>query len=409
MMSQQAPFAPRVGLGLQSLLLAGSTAIAQCGTAVLFIFTARSSHVEDFGLAVTVIALATACAGIADFGGQNLWVREMVRGEISADLLGRMIAGKLAVAVILGGSLLVATKFSSLGSMTIAGVILAICTLLGFMFQVSLRATGRVEWVAAAVLCDRGFAMLIFFTCRNVVPDHVLLLTALSAGGLLGAFLMYACTPLEVRPRLHLKPRVNPWGGSLYFGLSGLAVSAQGLDTPLLAAASSASAAGVYGSVNRWTQPLGLLANAYARAASPYLASARSTRAALRSTRSSVWLPAVAMIFSLAIAASAPWLVHLLLGDRYMSAAPVLSVLAIATVPGIANQVLAVALQARGRDRMVSGVLAGAVSLQLLLVALISPKFGAMGAALGFAILQVIVFAVLSAVLWKQQRVEGVA
>src|SRR5690606_11988229 len=135
------------------------------------------------------------------------------------------------------------------------------------------------------------------------------------------------------------------WQGSGAYGVTSLAISAQQLDVAILGQVAGAVPAGIYSSVNRWTQPMGLIASSFAGAATPFVAGAESWRAGLRYALSALWLLGLAVLVCAVMAIIAPFVVPWLLGDAYLPATPVLRMLAIACVPMVLSQPLFVVLQ----------------------------------------------------------------
>ena len=91
----------------------------------------------------------------------------------------------------------------------------------------------------------------------------------------------------------------------------------------------------------------------------------------------------------------APIVVDLLLGDAYEDSATVLRILAIAMIPVIVNQPLSTFLQSMGHDKGVSVIILISVAVQLASVFVLGATMGAVGAALGFAVLQVFILGAL--------------
>jgi len=108
----------------------------------------------------------------------------------------------------------------------------------------------------------------------------------------------------------------------------------------------------------------------------------------------------------------APWAVDLLLGDQYAGSANVLRILAAGTIISNLNQPLFVFLMARGQDRRGAGLLTTGVAVMLSLVVLLTPRLGATGAAVAYAVGQLVLFVLLAAaalrLLVRDEADEGV-
>ncbi|MFF1881321.1 lipopolysaccharide biosynthesis protein [Pseudarthrobacter sp. NPDC058196] len=376
----------RKGVGFQAIALASSTGLSQLIVALLYIWTARSTAPADFGLLIAGIAMGTAAVGFVDFGTNSMWTRELATGRMEPFEHGRRLSGKLIVTAALATIWVLSTlHFMPATYAWVAGPV-AMSTLLNQSFQVSLRGEARGDLVSLSILGDRLMALAAFAALTLTgSPAVQSLWISLTAGSLVATLSGWFLTPAEKRPILRLSRNTNPWLAAGHYGLSNVAFSAQSLDTPIMTAVSGASTAGVYGAVARWTQPMGLLANAFSSAAAPHMARAETTAAAWNHIKRSVWLPATAVLTCIIIAATAPFLVNVLIGNQYEESVHVLQVLALGTIPAIVNQPLFVFLQARGLDKSVAFLATSVVFVQLALVAVLASVLGALGAAVAAA------------------------
>jgi O-antigen/teichoic acid export membrane protein len=388
-------------------MLVASSVLAQAITAVIYIGTARTASPEVYGPTVAAIALGIAAVGFFDLGTNSLWVREIARSSMDMRELGRRTISKLAFATVVA-LLWVVVAFCFLGGTPywVAGPV-AVATLASQTLQVALRGRAMIERVALAVLLDRVVVVVLLgsLALLGLEPVTVLWLV-LCIGPLVSAALGYFFTPAHTRIKLiHSRP-MNPWTGSRYYGLSALAVGSQSLDLPIMNAMGGPVAAGLYGAVNRFTQPMGMLANSFASASVPHVARAKSWGEAWSHARKASWLLIVAVFGCLFVAATAPLIVDILIGDEYQGATPVLQILALGTIPAIFNQPLAAFLQAMRFDRVVSLITVSAVIVQLVSVAILASHLGAVGAAIGFLSLQVLIFISLGVVLIRVLRLQ---
>lgn len=391
-------------VGLQAVLLAGATGIAQVLVAVIYILTARDTDPARYGTVVTAIAIGTSVSGLIDFGSNALWTREAASGRMTTSDLGRRVAGKM----------LAATAVAVIGSVVLAfidplllpaGVILA-TVLLGQTMLVPLRAHRRGETVALLLLLERAIAVILFLALLLVLRPTEALWISLAVGTLGLTVCARLLTPPSDRMRFFAGRPENPWAGTRHFGTSAIAASAQQLDLPLLGAVAGPVAAGLYGAVNRWTQPLQLLSGAFSSAAAPFLAQADGWGHARRIVVRASWMLFLAVAVCIGLAVFAPVLVPFLLGDQYEGSAVVLQWLALGTIPAIFNQPLASALQARRYDHLVAIPWLTCVIVQLGLVAVLGPLFGALGAAIAFSVLQTLLLVALCGCLIYAVRAE---
>lgn len=407
---------PRVGrmqsnIGLQAIALAGSTGTAQIIMAVLYIFTARSSAPSEFGLVITAIALGTVAVGLLDFGTNSYWTREAAANRLNPTLLGKRLASKFlySAAVLAVWTLITSTLFPA-SSLWMAGPV-AMSIIFNQSCQVPLRALGRNDLVAIAILLDKTLAGAFFMILMALQTSPISALwLSLSIGGISSALMCWRLTPRLSRPRLALRRSTNPWSEASHYGIATVAMTAQSLDIPMLTLFGGTGATGTYGAVSRWTQPMGLFASAFSSASAPHIAKARSAREAWGSARKSIWLLGVAVGLSLLTAILAPFIVDTLIGPNYPGSADVLRILAAATILSIANQPLYVFLQARGFDKQIALITLASVSVQLTLVAILSGTMHAPGAAMAALCTQLVMLILLGSLLannWGQLSSDG--
>ncbi|HEY1216765.1 MAG TPA: oligosaccharide flippase family protein [Bryobacteraceae bacterium] len=405
---QKIAFTPRRTVGTQAILLAGATGAAQVATAGMYILAARLVSPEEFGPIASVIATATAVVGFVDFGTNSLWVRDIARGALSATRLGRKVLAKLALSLSAATfwCVLVLTIWPAEQYWVIAPVAFAMLT--NQTSQVPLRGIGRADLAALAVISDRmcGAIVMVTLILLGVSPP-----TALWISIMLGSFVA-ALTAWRLAPSRSLmvfskRWWTNPWAGAGFYGVSNLANSAQSLDLAVMSAFGGPAVAGVYGAVNRWTQPLGLLVGAFSSASVPFVARADSWKDAWNHVRSAIWLPLVAILLCVAAFFLSPILVTVLIGTSYSGSVPVLQLLALATIPGIINQPLAGFLQAVRLDRAVAVVMTSNVIIVLGLIAALSSAFGAVGAAMAALVTQTLVALAFAAIAISAMRDTG--
>jgi O-antigen/teichoic acid export membrane protein len=392
-------------VGGQAVFLAVSTGVGQVLIALVYIFAARDSDPMTLGLAVAAIALGTSAAGFIDFGTNSHWVREIARGSMDAVELGKRLSGKLVAATALGALwAVVTTVLLPTTHLWIAAPVM-VALLANQSSQVPLRADARGDRVAMVIVADKIVAAGVFFVLIVVGADPITVLwMAIVAGSLVAAGLGWILAAKDRRPVLAVSRRTNPWTDAGYFGLAGLANSAQALDLPLLSVVGGSAAAGLYGAVNRWTQPMSLLASAFASASAPFVARSKNIVAAWHHLRRGLWMPLAAIALSLLVFAGAPWIVPFLLGDAYAGSVDVLRILALVSIPSIIIQPVIVALQALGRDRYVAFAMSGAVIVQLLLVAVLGGMLGAWGAAIASLVTQVLLLVAFATAVWVEYR-----
>lgn len=395
-------------IGVQAIVLAASTGVAQAILAVLYVFTARSAAPSDFGLVVNAVAIGTTAVGFLDFGTNSYWVRELASNRLDESVLGRRLASKLLYSGAVFGAWTAATLFLVPSSnLWMAGPV-GMSVVLSQSFQVPLRGLGRGDLAAVATLIDKTVAGAVFLALLSTgVTATSALWLSLSAGGFASALLCWHLTPQPSRAILMLRRATNPWSASGHYGIASVAITAQSLDIPALTVFGGAGSVGIYAAVSRWTQPMGLLASAFSSASAPHIARARSTREGWDTARKSIWLLGVAMGLCLITALLAPFIVAILIGPNYTGSVDVLRILAISTVVSIANQPLYVFLQARGFDRPIALITVLTVLMHLSLVILLSSSIQALGAAIASLCTQIVLFVSMGTLLankWSRMR-----
>lgn len=393
------------GLLSQTMLLAFSTALGQVIVAVMFIWAARSTSPQSFGPVVAAIAAGSTLAGFIDFGSNSLWVREVSTRRMSLVSLGARLGNKLVVGLLVASVWCSATVLLVPAlQLWIAGPI-ALSILLNQSFAVPLRAAGRTDLVAVGMLWDRLVAVSAFAVLLALrLEATVALWLSMTLGPFAAAAIIRWVLSGSHRPALRVSPKLNPWEGSRHYGLSSAAASAQTLDISILNAIAGPAAAGLYGAVNRWTQPMSLLAGAFTTSTSPVVAQAASWKRAWPKVRRSAWLILGAVLMCVAVAFLANPMVTTLVGPEYDGAGDLLRILALGTVGAVLNQPLASFLQSLGRDKIVSAIVFSGVAVQLVLVALLSLQYGAYGASLAYCVLQFLIFSLLVVSIFARPR-----
>ncbi|KRF05093.1 hypothetical protein ASH00_11670 [Arthrobacter sp. Soil782] len=370
-------------VGGQALFLAVSAGLAQLTIALIFALAARATDPASLGIVVSAMALGVALAGLTDFGTNSYWVRGIARGVMQTRELGILLISKIAIGLVASVCLAVSLAIVVPGTLLWTAGLLGFATLVGQAAQTPLRGAALGHLASIVVIFDRCSAVLAYFISTALgVPAPEALVVALFVGPIGSAVLARYLTPSSRRP--HARPFAFrwPWSGARNFGVSSSFIAIQTMDVIILSALAAPSAAGIYGAVNKWVQPVTILAASFASASAPFIARTTHARESWKILRQAVWIPVVAVGGSCCLALLAPWLVVTVLGEAYESAGIVLTILALAAIPGVLNQPLFVALQYLGRDRAAAFVLSFLVVLQLVLVALLAPSLGAVACAL---------------------------
>lgn len=401
-------FAPRRSLGAQAVVLAAATGLSQIIIAALYVYAARESTVVEYGQAIAAIALGMAAGGLLDFGSNAFWVREMSAGRLTSEAFSNRASWKIALVLVTAAAWAAGGQLLAPGSLYWCSGFIAFGQALSQTVQARLRARGRAEYAGIVILLDRLTAAVLFLSL-SVANVGVLeaLVVALVLGPTLSGLVANVALLGDGRLRLVLRRPINPWRGSGAFGVASTAFALQSYgDVPLVAWSAGPAAAGVYGAVNRWTQPMALLAQAFTAASAPYVASATSVRAAVRRQLSAAWLPAFAVGTCGAMIVFAPWIVVTLLGNPYVKAATVLRLLAAGTIVHIVAQPFYTLLMVRGHDRAGATLVGSSVCVTLGLVVVLAPGYGAAGAGVAYVAgqMMLLVGVVVAAVLMFGER-----
>ena len=394
----------RGGIGTQAIALAGATGVGQLLTVSVYALAARAVLPSQFGEVTTAIALGLTLAGLVDFGSNSYWVREGAAGRMSASETATRAWAKLFVSTV--GAAVVYSLVTPIAgwrfALTVALILVATAT-----SQIAYMGLSRVLMSAHLALCiliERTTTFVAYLMIDGRGLGLLALPLSLLGGAAAGATLAFALTPSAQRLDWRRWRWCWPWRGTASYGAASLASSTQSLEIQAIALFGGPYAAGIYTSVNRWTQPMGLLASAFASASMPFVAEAPTWVAIWPRIRRMLWLPLVAMVAASVVALSAPLVVPLILGQQYVGAVPVLQILAVGTVAGVANQILSVFLQARNADRAVGIALVTVAVLQLTLVATFVSLGGPVGAAWASAGLQFLTFVWLAGITLRRSE-----
>jgi O-antigen/teichoic acid export membrane protein len=372
---------------VQALALAAGSGAAQVLVAVLYILTARSMQPDEYGLVVTAIALGLAGAGFVDLGASSYWIREVASGRGTQELLNSKMGTRILIASTVAALLIVVAAMTDPHFIATGVLLLSTTTVITML--VPLRAARRATMVGWLTVLGRTVAIIAFFglLAFGVEPGRALWIS-MAIGDLCLVVYIVLFERSQLWPTFH--KRSNPWAGAKWYSLSTLSGSAQLLDLPIVGLCGGASAAGIYGGVNRWIQPMVLTVSAFASAAAPFLAAVGDPRTLRRQILRASWILAAAIVLSIGVIFAAPWLVVVLLGDAFASSAPVLQWLAGAMILNTIAQPLIVALQSRRFDHLAAIILLGSVGVQLVVVAALAPTLGPLSAGIAFFTSQVL-------------------
>lgn len=383
------------GLMRNSALAFAADATGKAGTLGVLAIAGRALSTREFAAAATALSAATLLTAGLDLGAQTLLARDgtggpgaraaLLRGLLRAraPLAFVAVAGALAVGLVTGRPLEAALT----AGIAVAGALLlslagAVRSTQDLRPEALARLAGAVGGLALGAVAlwqaPRASTLLAALLCASLLslaPLGGAARRATRAGAAAGRVAAPAAGAATARALL---ARALPLGlmalATLAYYRSGtIAVSL--LSTPEQTARFAAAT----------TIGFGLLAaaNAVTTALLPRLAAgagAAERAACLRRALAATTLAAAGL--ALAAALLAPLGLGLLFGHRYAAAAPVLAILAAATVPIAVAGVLGTALLAARRVRPVAIQVGASLAVNLAALGILAPGLGAVGAAL---------------------------
>lgn len=384
-------------LSAHALLFASAAATGQVIMLIVLAAMGREIGPARLGVVAVTLAVAAAGAGVIDFGANSYWLRELAAGRLPGPEFGRRSGGKVAVSVVAAAALVLGALLSGPPLRAYWGVgLVLLAVVIVQTLQVAVKATERNAVFAAAVLLDRVVLGLSWLALRfglRLDPETAFYLAYL-VGAAVDGWLCWRAVPGDMRPTLRGASLGTTWSGTRAFGVSTLLTTGQQLDTVIAGVVGGQVVAGTYGAVNRWTQPVALATNAFSTLLAAVAAKARDASDLMHRIRSSLWLIAVSVVGALGMAVLAEPLVLLVMGEAFAESALALRILGVGAAVNALTTPLLVVLQARGRERLVAGALAAAVSLQLALVAPLAVLDGARGVALAYLAAQTVLLVV---------------
>ncbi len=380
------------------LTVGGGQLAAQALTAVALLALGHDD-VATLGAVAAYYGVAVAAANLVDAGASTRVLRDSARpaGGTSA-------AAARAVGVVKPGAvLLLAPVVGLLSGDAALGLALAYAGLrgVGLLAQSLWYAGGRPLRAAGTVVAERAVAVACALAAAAAgVSGAVALCGGLVVGGAVTALVAAPTVRAASAGAVGVRWARVAGHGRRFLG-SAVAGNLVLLDTVLVAAVAGPVQAGLYAVGARLLGPMALLLGAAGTATLPGLA--RGERSALRALHGVAWA-SVALLA--AFFATADVLVPLLAGPAFAGAVPAVRCYTAVTVLVVLAQTLVVRLQARGREVLVSTVLAVAVPAGLGAVAAgaaLAPGHAAVAAGVGYALVSGLTAAALHVALRPQR------
>ncbi|TAK70419.1 MAG: hypothetical protein EPO13_05670 [Actinomycetota bacterium] len=376
-------------------------------SALLFLVAARVLGPSDFGLAVTVISVATALAAVTDLGSTQSFAREAGAGgdRVGSWLLARRIRLVNFAVAVAGGVAYAAVAVLTgphelLGAAVLSLSISALLMAEG-LFVARALVAGQVVFGGLITVADKVAAIAALLLLLPVL-GWVALPVAQIAGATAAIALAAPLVAPEVGVRERRRGRPARVRSGIPYALTAIGSQLQNLEVPLVAALSSATQAAYMGLASRLTTPLALLSSS----ASSIIVTRQATgRHHLREARRFAYRAGAFGATVLVVIAVLPSaLFEAALGPQYVDAIPVVRVVIIAVAVSCLNQPIAGLLQRFGRQRVVGVTVLGGTVLALTTVIVVAAPYGAFGAAFGMLVAQVVMLAVLGVVAARLQE-----
>lgn len=388
-----------------------NSALAFCGDiatkAATFAFLAVAAHaltVAQFALLASAVATATVLTAALDMGSQVLLSRDGTGGARARGELLRALF-KARVPLLLGALLVGAAVGISAGHfwLAIATVLLASMGAAQQTLSGVLRATQNLAPEAIAKLLNAATIALCAAVCVLAQPAVFVVVISLAGATLLSLVPLVAPTRAAADlggPRRAAWPTLRSAAPLGLMALATLAYYRSG--TIVLSLTSTPRQTALYATASAIAFGLLSLSNAVTTGLLPRLAAARAGEPGPLTARALRWTVVVAALSALAVCALARPLLAVAFGKPYAAAVTPLVLLVGASVLIGASGILGTALIAAGRVRPVALQVAVTLAVNIGLLALLAPRWGASGAALATVGCEAVGLLMLLRAAWSQ-------
>jgi O-antigen/teichoic acid export membrane protein len=371
------------GIGANSLLALAGDGASKAGALAVVLVSARFLTVEEFAVLATGLALAGVLTTALDLGCGTLVSRD---GAASAAARGALFTASLRDRVPLAvGMLLLAGVAGVVLGRPVEAVAVSALALSGALSLSVLGLFRSCQDIGPEALqkLAAGILAIVATTCVLVVaPRADAVLLAMAAVMLVTLLPLFRIAPTVADLGAGLAPRVAlrraaPIGllalGTIAYYRSG---------TIALAALSDADATAVYGVASGIAFGLLMVPNAITTALLPRLSAERRPAELVACTRRALrWTSLIAVCLSAACAALAPVVLPAALGSAYRDAAVPFAILCLGIPLIAAAGVIGTALLVVGRLRALGAQVGVSLAVNLLVLGLLVPWAGAVGAA----------------------------
>ena len=356
-----------------------------------------------FGSLSGAIGIAIVVAAFGDFGVNGWTIRALAHSPAAIGIFRQTLTAKLTLATILGVAWVAISLVALNSSLKIPIALLAgylLSLIVAGTLTVPFRASENMTVVSVVGALEKAVTLAVWLVIQ-AHGGHGLeaLPIALVAGGTASV----VCA-LVLIPRRFLaiaspsfRDVFDLWRSSYSFGMVGVSAQIQRVDVAIVSGVAGPYAAGVYAAPARMAGFLAVIPASFSAAVFPRIA--RSSRDG--SSRRPEFLGAAAVLALMALllvvgAIAAPVLVPLALGKAYLSSVGVLRIYLLAVFVNSANQPLLAFLQADGYEHYVGRAMIAAAIVGLLAIAGGGYVYGAVGAAAGALILQLLQMSLFS-------------
>lgn len=389
-------------VALNSVVLSGGLGSAQLFTVVAYWVTARSVGPSSFGQLAAYIGVATLVWSSADLGFNAWLIRELARHP-SAELFGTSLGVRCVIAAAAGmGWMLVSGALVATGHSATWAPLLGCWIMLSLLWSTltaPLRAAERMQRVALVAAIERIVLVLVVIVAALAGTAAVGLVVGLTAGAGVASAVAFFVVPAELR-RIARPGLADVFGflrNTSGFAVSSLAVQFQRLDVVAVNALAGPHAAGIYAAPARLINALGILPNAFSVSVFPSASRDTGRVWTGQFRRAVIALVGLMTCVTIPLFVFAPTAAAVALGSAYRSSGDVLRFILVGSLVSAVNQPLSVAFQARGRERYVAISFLVSVATGLGAIACGAEVGGAVGAAFGFVVLQLMILFLLMA------------
>lgn len=356
---------------------------AQMASALIFAVAARSMGVDAFGREAVLLGTAITTTALLDLGVNARVVRQIVGGHMPTAQAQQWAVGKTVTTSVVAAVACGATAWF-MESPWASGVL---AVLYGAALQHSqsqqgiLRAHNRLwasVWLVATSKVIAAIAICWWaWVGLNPIGLWVCLLTGEIAAILLALKLLGRCVVLSVP--------LCPYRGGRSFAVTAFVTGIQSFDVVAAGLLGGQNVAGTYGAVSRWIAPLLLLPVSVGQIEAPRMVAAESNRDAWRIVRQGSILISPTLVAAATGIVLAPSIVSTVLGQGYRDSVLPLRLLLAGVAFGALGQLLVNFLQTRGQARQVARSFMATLAMQVGLVVVLTPRFGAIGVAAAMA------------------------